>query len=177
MKKWPKEWSRKRYSLWQRLMPRVYHISSKDNENGQLHVQKQNAYITRWIFWGGRTPWAAQILVNQIHHTDINDCKHDHPWDFWTFVLWGGYVEEVRRADGTTFTQRRWPGQLSFRPAEHTHVIKELPWGKSYTLVFQYKKRREFGYYTREGWMHYKKFLHEMKEKGIAWCRPIRDDE
>lgn len=157
---------------------KVLHVNSTDtvaeNQDGELFGERKDAYLSRYYLFGGGDFLAWQVLVNAIRRIDTIDCHHDHPWDFWTLVLWGGYVESVLLPDGTKKVQRRWPGQLSFRPAEHTHIITELPWGTSWTLVWQRAHRRQYGYHTREGWMHWKKFIKRVGKRGVAWCRPLK---
>lgn len=156
---------------------RVYHISAKTGNDTISPGEGDRVHLSRWILLGGKNPWVLQLLVNQIHYPDVNDCYHDHPWPFLSLVLWGGYVEEIKAADGSLKVKRRWPGMIHYRPATHTHRIVRLPWGKSYTLVLQLPKVREYGYHTREGWVHWIEYVKKQAGKGIAWCRPIRDDE
>ena len=48
-------------------------------------------YIDRLILL--RVKWFS-IMFHKIYLTD-NDCMHDHPWSFVTFLLKGGYVEHT----------------------------------------------------------------------------------
>lgn len=46
---------------------------------------------------------------------------HDHPWDFRTFVLWGGYTDESLQADGQIVVDTLRAGSYRLRVAEHAH--------------------------------------------------------
>ena len=46
-------------------------------------------YLIRWSLFTCR--WFA-IKLHRILLSD-DDCMHDHPWSFTSFVLWGGYIE------------------------------------------------------------------------------------
>lgn len=71
---------------------------------------------------------------------------HDHPWGFMTFILWGGYVEDVYTITGDTWTVERVyraPGTSHRVEAEHIHRIVELPMGECYTMVIGDPWKRE----------------------------------
>ena len=58
------------------------------------------------------------------------------------------------------------PGMLLFRKATHQHIVelhrdangKELP---AWTLVFTCKRIREWGFWTRAGFKHWREYLDE----------------
>jgi hypothetical protein len=68
---------------------------------------------------------------------------HSHPWSFVTFLLWGGYEEQV----GTKVYWRR-PGSILYRPAEFVHNV--ITHGVSWSLIITGPKRREWGFHTCE---------------------------
>jgi hypothetical protein len=57
-------------------------------------------YLQRWFIMGrggddGRAGTSWALMLHRMHRPDEDRAHHDHPWNFWTLVLWGGYVEEV----------------------------------------------------------------------------------
>lgn len=110
-------------------------------------------YLRRWyISMKGKT----RIFIHHILRSDSDRHLHDHPWDFKSFILWGGYTEEL------PMSMMEWLGELDcirkVRPltlvnnkAEHTHrVVLDKP---AWTMVFAKRARREWGFHTEEGWV------------------------
>jgi|ERR1044072_25256 hypothetical protein len=134
-----------------------------------------------------------QIVIHKVLQSDP-DCLHDHPWNFISLILWGGYWE------GTTPEQKlrgfeleffkikhnaniyyRWYGPLSllFRKAEWKHRLKLHDDNKKpirsvdnlgnicvtgfkpkpcTTLVIMFKRKREWGFFTKAGWVPWQKY-------------------
>ena len=107
-----------------------------------------------------------------LHHftapdnSDWNDA-HDHPWSFTSYVLKGGYVEDVYEVfpngDWRMESFYRAPGTVHHVSARHIHRITHLPEGECWTLVVAGPQERE---------THFWKF----DERG-AHCRPWSSDE
>lgn len=78
---------------------------------------------------------------------------HDHPWDFTSFILKGGYVEKVytRRGDGTFASEliHRREGTCHHLAATHIHQLVELPEGECWTLVLAGPRRRKWRSYRK----------------------------
>jgi hypothetical protein len=77
-----------------------------------------------------------QISINVIHRD--TQYFHSHPWDYISFILWGGYYESIHE-DGNVRTVWRGPGSLLFRKhsAMHSLVVPK----KTYTLFFRSKPK------------------------------------
>ena len=136
--------------------------------NGQL-------YMRRWLI--GPT-WLPGIRVHNILKSDAAFELHDHPFDFVSFILSGGYTEIRGEAlDGvpanSTIRRKESHPPLSFvrRKAEDLHrillkptvvmmegrqVLRETP---AWTIVFRGKYRREWGFMTAAGWLHWKEYV------------------
>jgi hypothetical protein len=115
---------------------------------GRLGLDK---YLTRWVLLGQRfgADGKGKVFLHWFHRGDAEPYFHDHPWPFWSLILWGGYWEH-------TPAGRRWCGPLSLlrRPAEWRHRV-ELPEGKRcWTLVWCGPRARSWGF-----WCHDKGFL------------------
>lgn len=76
-----------------------------------------------------------------IHHFTDPDKggPHDHPWNFTTHILKGGYIERryFINPDGTWYTEDKpYEEGTSHRiEAGHIHEIIALPFGECYTMV------------------------------------------
>lgn len=85
-----------------------------------------------------RTPFFRiylHYLVAPIWHPQC----HDHPWNFFAFILWGGYSEM------DSLRQIIWRSPLSFlyRPANFVHNVKTDENG-NWSIVIVGKKKRNW---------------------------------
>lgn len=148
-----------------------------DSDNPQV-------YLRRWIIL--RTPWFG-IMVHKFLLSD-DDCLHDHPWPFWSFIFWGSYWEWCELDDLTlkeklkffkrygsiihssnrrTFNKSlqirrkfRAP-MLLYRPATWKHRVEiQKP---CWTLVVTRRNIRKWGFWTKEGWIHHSQYGSSMK--------------
>lgn len=180
-----------------RFLQRIFDwdvISETDCEGWKLtgHSQNADGYLARYFIWNNNKGEVKKphIYLHHILKSDPDREHHDHPWDFYSLILAGGYweetpvsVEEMHRKhrwyhvtptgeyvfpngktvlikyDESTYAMRRWYGPGSFlrRPAEWTHrLYLEKP---AWTLVYTKKKRRDWGFHSRFGWIFWKNFL------------------
>lgn len=133
------------------------------------------AKVDRWrAAWANRDLWQWQIVPNRstgkvimarfdlfylrgkryalhkfLNPDDLTFGLHSHPWNFWSIVLWGGYVERYLpdwlaidalrvedRAALKAWERERTRGWLStaWHPATYTHaIVGVLPQGWSFT--------------------------------------------
>lgn len=112
----------------------------------------------------GSTPYLTKVTLGRFelhlfHRGDADEDCHDHPCDFWTFPL-VSYVEEYLD-NGVRRTREVKAFRLHRRRAEFAHRIIG-PVGNRRTqiatLVFNGKNRREWGFYTPEGWQHWRTY-------------------
>ena len=98
--------------------------------------------------------------MHLFNRADGGDPEHDHPWDFSSLILSKGYVEEH---SGGKLRKR---GFLSFKSfmAEHSHRILSLNGKWCLTLAWIGKRKRVWGYNTKEGWVNHLGFR---KKKGL----------
>lgn len=123
-------------------------------------------YLTRWWFISTRRH--GRLYLHRFHRSD-EDVLHDHPWAFWSLILWGGYIEHSDRPihpfvpeASLNFSLRgvhwsRWHGPLSLlrRPATWRHRV-EIPdelRGRVWTLVWIGPKVRDWGFHCPKGWI------------------------
>lgn len=112
-----------------------------------------------------RQGWAVRL--HHIVTEDYDRELHDHPWDFWSLVLRGGYLEA--RPYGTEpdfnapggcervrFTERR-AGSFAHRRATDRHRIVAVE-KDTWTLFVTGPKRQWWGFYTPTGKQHWRHF-------------------
>jgi hypothetical protein len=96
------------------------------------------------------------------------DDPHDHPWNFFTYVLSGGYTERLydkeqsqlstEKSDFSAFwtpkINKRPPGSLAYRPATAIHqVVTDRTYEMSeldkapFTVCLMTKRRRNWGFW------------------------------
>lgn len=106
-----------------------------------------------------QTPWFG-VYLHHIHRPDNDRYPHDHPWTFWSFVLAGGYTEQLwpdkaNPVRHSTRERRRWSFAQMNRKA--AHMITGLD-GPLWTLVFTGPRRAEWGFWedgTFVSWRNY----------------------
>lgn len=122
----------------------IYGCASRGDEN--------SPYLTRITLLQTRF---GRLCLHIFHRSDA-EVDHDHPWRFWTLILWRGYVEQTQKGK-----RRLWPGMILYRSAEWRHRVVLL-WGRpAVTLVWMGNSEREWGFYTPEGWVWWRKYFHE----------------
>lgn len=118
-------------------------------------------YLTRWYLIDGRF---GGIMLHRFHRSDEDKHLHDHPWNFASVLLWGGYFEEVQcsslECEWTGFIWRP-PFSVLFRRAGFAHAVRLRPGteGKVWSLVFKGPQVRRWGFHTEGGWVHWKAYL------------------
>lgn len=109
--------------------------------NDQVYMRRYHVIKTRWF----------RLRVHHIRLPDEGRHLHDHPFDFATVVMKGGYWEVL--GDGRFIPHR--VGRWFFRQAEMAHAVKEVATGGVWTLVLTGPMRREWGFYVDDAWVHH----------------------
>lgn len=127
-------------------------------------------YLVRWSLW---LPFGLSLKLHQIVRADDDRCAHDHPWWMLRIILWGGYTEQ-HGPDHTISHRKPWrpwaPWRIYFCGATFRHRILALPTGSSWTLALMGGKRREWGFYTKAGWIPWRAFVSNTRETRVMWC-------
>lgn len=109
-------------------------------------------YLERYVF-------PFNIFLHRIINSDLNNL-HDHPWNFRTLVLLGGYWD-------CTEEGKVWIGPFNYKyyDAESFHRI-ELDKKTNYcwALIFPSKKIKDWGFKTKEGFIQHDIFLKKSKK-------------
>lgn len=125
------------------------------------------------------TLFTCGLFSIKLHKALISDDEtlHDHPWSYISFILAGGYYEETfvkkfpldPNADiyfeekSARYIQQSWkgPGSILFRRANVAHRLI-IPKGEySISLIITFRKKREWGFHTDEGWVPAQKHINQ----------------
>lgn len=118
-------------------------------------------YMERyWLLRGyderkGAKPPVLNSLSARVHHilrSDDDRHFHDHPWNYTTIILRGGYFEVTPRVINGEIVgeDRKWygPGSILRRKATHWHRLELPPGRTAWTLFIMGKKRNSWGFLT-----------------------------
>lgn len=120
-------------------------------------------YMIRWAIG-----WNSLFSI-RLHHWIRGDDErafHDHPWNFFCFVLSGNYVDVSE--DGRDVMDC---GRICYRPALHKHTVETKG---CWTLILTGPEKREWGFHTKTKagnptWIqasrYFRKFGHHPCEK------------
>lgn len=114
-----------------------------------------DVYLTRWRLL--QCPWFG-LYLHRFTRPDQDRYLHDHPWDFCSVVLRGGYQERFKRGIVHLCRTRR-TGSVAFHKAEALHRIVELYRTPTWTLVLTGRRRRQWGFLTADGWQDWRTYL------------------
>lgn len=126
------------------------------------HLQ---GYMNRWWLIPYGTRWSPAIRVHEILRSDDDRAFHDHPWNYLTVVLKGGYFEVrpvfkdgIYRGDKRTWCG---PGSVLFRRATDWHRL-EVPEGTVATTLFTtFAYRQQWGFMPQpaQNKVYYREYL------------------
>jgi len=130
-------------------------------------------YLVRWSLW---LPFGLSLKLHKIMRPDDDRCAHDHPWWMIRIILWGGYTES-HGTDSKVSHRKPWrpwaPWRIYYCGPTFRHRILELPHRISWSLVLCSGRKREWGFYTKFGWLDWRKFVQQARTTRVLWC----DDE
>lgn len=129
-------------------------------------------YVTPWRRWGdpqstsrirrliARLP---NVYLHRFGRSDYDRALHDHPWPSVSLILEGGYYEHVPEQPEIEHSPERrvWrpAGSVTARRATARHRIELPPSSGCVTTVFVTGfRRRQWGFWCREGWRSYPEF-------------------
>lgn len=124
-------------------------------------------YLTRYTLLGKRFEGTWGVYLHHFHRSDQDD-PHNHPWNFVSVILSGGYWEKTPASGqplGSGRLQRRWygPGRILRRPATWVHAV-EVPGGSTpvVTLIFRGPKRQSWGFFCKHGYRPWRDYLGQL---------------
>jgi hypothetical protein len=121
----------------------------------------------KFITWGERLglsecPYLRRWVINfyffsvRLHHwisSDDHRNFHDHPWNFLTIVLRGGYTD-ISDKGAELLT----PGSIRLRKASHAHTVNVNP-GGCWTLLLTGRTKRQWGFWVGDRWRKANKYF------------------
>ena len=129
-------------------------------------------YLIRYyLFLKDRKNFPFNITLHKVLVSD-EPTLHDHPWNYATLILKGGYWEHIplRAKEGHVCGSTkvwRGPGHFRYRTADDLHWLelpkdengKEIP---SWSLFFMGKQVKEWGFlpFMKQG---------DLEERGYRW--------
>src|ERR1700683_1980705 len=132
-------------------------------------------YLIRYFLWKPAGEH-GRIYLHHILRSDHDRALHCHPWNFTSYILWGGYTEITTAAqaserrdwekwDTCPLPRNGWNVNMKFkigdklvRPAHWRHRLI-LPENRTtWTLVFTSKKVRDWGFYPGGNFCPHEKY-------------------
>lgn len=113
-------------------------------------------YLERYyLFLKDRKNFPFNIFLHKFLKSDP-DAQHDHPWNYITLIVKGGYWEYVPTHDRKGFINGekkiwRGPGHIRRCTAESYHRIEVEPSVECWTIFIPGIKRREWGFLVHNG--------------------------
>jgi hypothetical protein len=105
-------------------------------------------YLTRWRII--QTPWFG-LYLHRMDAPDSRPTLHDHPWNFTSIILKGGYTEifnplpRIGISDNHPRHWKRW--SVHRMAATDAHYITRLDATPTWTLLLVGARRRVWGYW------------------------------
>lgn len=145
-----------------------------------LHLRNPDGsfYMRRfWLRPYSEDRSAIAIRVHHIADIDHDTALHDHPWNFISLVLRGGYIEtrpvtiapcfmpKVPGVEDAIMTFRD-AGSIAFRRATDRHRIVHVK-PDTWTLFITFKKLQWWGFYTMRGKVYYKDYETQHNTRGV----------
>lgn len=123
-----------------------------------------DTYLTRWTLLGRRFGPGHKLFLHRFRRSDSEAAMHNHPWPFWSLVLWPGYWEHTPGG-------RRWHGPLSLlrRPAAWRHRVELAPGRACWTLVWAGQRVQSWGFFCGHGFVPWREFVGR-EEAGLHGC-------
>lgn len=165
-------------------------MQSRDREWAIVHksvitdLYEDSKYLTRWRII--QTPWFA-LYLHHIHRPDHERDLHDHPWNFISIILWGGYAEEIAKYNDSAYDIRGDPktkirtwkrGSVHYMRTEDAHRISSLL-SPVWTLLLCGRRRREWGFWrainswvTAKTWIPHFTYIKLINEERAARDNP-----
>lgn len=140
-----------------------------------LYHADGSLYMERFIVWQRKDEDHRHVRLHHIVTEDRDIHFHDHPFDFHSLVLTGGYIEARPIMRGPCFIKPneefelipqsreeftitfRGAGSINYRHACDRHRILHVQ-ENTWTLVFASPLRQWWGFYTPLGKIHWRDY-------------------
>jgi hypothetical protein len=123
----------------------------------QMIGGEDDPYMLRWHLV--RLKKLPRVYLHKFLRDDDDRAMHDHPWWFFSFMVYGSYNEVL---PGNIIKRRSAPS-ICFRNASHIHRValdrdasgKPVP---CWTIVVTGTKVRSWGFWCPKGFIPWRKF-------------------
>lgn len=127
----------------------------------RILLRDNEPYLIRWTLIKNR------FFSIKIHKALVSDpaAPHDHPWNYLSIILWGGYFEEQTERktiyrnmhlypDYENITIRKWykPGSILYRKGDRLHRLIIPKNRYCISLIFTFKRYRDWGIFKNNKW-------------------------
>lgn len=125
---------------------------------GRTHIPDRNAPDKEYLFRLRiiECPLFG-VYLHKILRADSDPSPHDHPWNFVSIILKGGYLEFRQRLDWLPGAfESRWylPKQINVVRDGDYHVILELSDNKPvWSLLFVGRRKKSWGFLVDGVWV------------------------
>lgn len=119
-------------------------------------------YLKRWFLLDySETKSRPAILLHKFVRSDPDNALHDHPWEFVSFMLWNGYVEQTEKG-----FERIKAGRVIHRTAHDKHRVHvDKP---AWSLVITGPKEKSWSFFPETGGkVPWREFLAEKCRKVV----------
>lgn len=118
---------------------------------GQLLGLDSCPYMRRWVI----DMVLFSVRLHRFYTSDDERHFHDHPWWFFTIVLWGSYVDISPQGKDRLGT-----GSVRLRRAHHRHTVW-IDWRSSgcLTFVITGPKCRVWGFWVKDRFLRAEKYF------------------
>ncbi len=120
------------------------------SQEGELHFLRYRLFSCPWL----------RLYVHKILVSDYDEHLHTHPWNFFSFILKGGYRQEVLQhpKESIKYGYQRF-GQFDLvhmgRYEGHKITLDYCP---TWTFVVAYGSYGPWGYLTEQGFINHKTY-------------------
>lgn len=104
--------------------------------NGELYLRRYFLIKTKWF----------GLFIHRIYKADDNRFPHDHPFNFWSFVLRGWYLERRYSVRGKKLIEFRNTWSLAKRKDSDIHEISVVS-NDLLTLMFIRHTNKNWGFW------------------------------
>ena len=139
-------------------------LERRDRKRVIMDRVNDQPYLERYyVFLKDRTRFPFNVFLHRFLKSDPDD-HHDHPWPYFTLILKGGYTEWIPQFNDhgqkvMEVAAWRGPGHYRFSHATSYHRIEIDPDVDTWTLFVPGPKQRDWGFFTRTGWIESEQYL------------------
>lgn len=123
-------------------------------------------YLRRW--WLIPRNRLFNVYLHHIRKSDDDRALHDHPWASLSLMLKGVLREHYcdRRGDFGCRFLRRW--RWTYRSPTFAHRLEVIDEIGAWTLFLTGPRVREWGFWCKEQWVHWKTFVSPVNKGEIG---------